>query len=331
MELAQARWLATHDGVISSKESARLGATVAMRRTQVESGRWRQVHRGVFVATSAAGGPRTELRVALALAGTDAVASHRSAAWLWGLVDQPPARAHVTVPRSRRIHIDDIVCHRTTRVPERRHHTGIPVTDPIRTLIDVAATGTAMTPLVDRALALGLVTVPRLERATRPQADDLARGRASLRAELLKRGHWGAPHPSVLESHMVRLFGSLRGSDGLPLPEAEVAWEGGRYRLDFAWPGRQLAVEVDGYVWHAGAEQLDRDHARRAALTAAGWTILTFTWRQVVDDPATVAGAIIRTYRRLASRSDGATGETAPVRAPEKIPEPKDHLSVRKC
>lgn len=300
VELASARWLATHDGVISSAESARLGASAAMRRSLVESGRWRRVHRGVFVASSAAGGPRTQLRVALALAGTDAVASHRSAAWLWGLVDQPPARAHVTVPRSRRIHVDDIVCHRTKRAPERRQHTGIPLTDPIRTLIDLAGTGTAMTALVDRALALGLVSVPGLEQATRPEADDLARGRAALRAALLERGLWGAPHPSVLESHMARVLGRVCREQGVPRPEAEVAWEGGRYRLDFAWPGPRLAVEADGYVWHASAEQLDRDHARRAALTAAGWTILTSTWHQVVHVPGTVEAAIARIYQRLA-------------------------------
>ncbi len=297
--------MAAHDGVISGDEATNLGASQAMQRSLVESGQWRRAHRGVFVSTSATAGPRTELRVALALAGGDAVASHRSAAWLWGLIDQPPARPHITVAASRRIHVDDIVCHRTTRVPERRQHTGIPVTAPVRTLIDLAAGSTPMTAPIDRALALHLVTVARLERATRAQADDLVRGRGALRRRLVERGYWGAPHPSVLESHMARLFERMSAEASVPYPDAELCWQEGRYRLDFAWASLALAVEVDGYLWHADAAQLGHDHARRVELTAAGWTILTFTWRQVVDDPDTVTNAIIGTYGRLARRQVG--------------------------
>jgi hypothetical protein len=66
---------------------------------------------------------------------------------------------------------------------------------------------------------------------------------------------------------MARLFERMRAEADLPYPQAEVDWEDGRYRLDFAWPLHALAVEVDGYVWHTGAEQLGHDSARRVELT----------------------------------------------------------------
>jgi very-short-patch-repair endonuclease len=110
----------------------------------------------------------------------------------------------------------------------------------------------------------------------------------------------------------------MRAEDGLPYPEAEVSSEGGRYRLDFAWPALWLAVEVNGYLSHAGGEQFGQDHARRVKLTAAGWTILTFTWHQVVDQPETVTQAVITTYRSL-SAGPGANDDQ------------KDQLSGQNC
>ncbi len=297
--MALARWLATHDGVISGNEAADLGLSAAMRRHLVVSGQWRRPHRGVFVANASGNGPRTALRVALALGGGEAVASHRSAAWLWGMIDQSPARPHISVPADRRVRVYDVVCHRTTNVLNRRQHAGFPLTDPAPTLIDLSASGANTTAAVERSLALHLVTVDGLARATRIGRDVHLIGKAALRRLLVGCGYVGAPHPSVLESRMGRLLKRMEVEDAVPYPETELAWDEGRYRLDFAWPAIKLAVEVDGYVWHAGAEQLDRDYVRRAELTTDGWTILAFTWRQVVDQPETVIEAVTCVHRRL--------------------------------
>ncbi len=60
---------------------------------------------------------------------------------------------------------------------------------------------------------------------------------------------------------------------GLPLPVAqyEVRCDG-RFvaRVDFAWPGRRLALEYDG-AWHGAPDQLPRDRRRMNGLMAAGW------------------------------------------------------------
>src|SRR5262249_42096502 len=110
--------------------------------------------------------------------------------------------------------------------------------------------------------------------------------------------HIGAPQPSVLESQMARLFIRYR----LPVPRAEVVWGDQRqYRLDFAYPAIRLAIEVYGYAWHHSPQQLDRDLARQRRLHGEGWTVLAFTWRQILEDPETVAAEIEAMYRRLSA------------------------------
>lgn len=53
--------------------------------------------------------------------------------------------------------------------------------------------------------------------------------------------------------------------------------------LDFAWPRARVAVEVDGYRWHASREAWRRDRDRLAALRRAGWNVLNVT-REDVDE-----------------------------------------------
>lgn len=81
-----------------------------------------------------------------------------------------------------------------------------------------------------------------------------------------------------------------------------MALAGGRYRLDYAWPEVGLALEVDGYVWHSSAEQLNHDHDRRNRL-ATHWTFLIFTWVQVLHEPEEVIHRIATIYRDLARRA----------------------------
>jgi DNA mismatch endonuclease (patch repair protein) len=87
-------------------------------------------------------------------------------------------------------------------------------------------------------------------------------------------------------------------------------------RVDVAFPGRKLAIFVDGCFWHACPEHgtvpaanraywapklarnAERDREVDAALVAAGWTVLRF-WEHTSSEEAATA---IR--RRLAARSE---------------------------
>jgi hypothetical protein len=56
-------------------------------------------------------------------------------------------------------------------------------------------------------------------------------------------------------------------------------------RLDLAWPSRMLAVEADGREYHDRPEALYRDRRRQNELELAGWTVLRFTWDDILYRP----------------------------------------------
>jgi very-short-patch-repair endonuclease len=97
--------------------------------------------------------------------------------------------------------------------------------------------------------------------------------------------------PSQLE---LRLLVLIRAS-GFEEPVTEYPFAkhlGRRWRFDFAWPDRWLAVEVDGGAWVPGGGRhtrgagfaADHDKFNRAALL--GWRVLRFTSRHLADGSA---------------------------------------------
>jgi very-short-patch-repair endonuclease len=69
--------------------------------------------------------------------------------------------------------------------------------------------------------------------------------------------------------------------------------------LDFAFPDLRLAIEVDGRAWHSSSERFQSDRLRQNALVAAGWTILRFTWDDIVNRPDDAVATIRATLDRL--------------------------------
>ena len=97
--------------------------------------------------------------------------------------------------------------------------------------------------------------------------------------------------PSPLE---LRLLVLIRAS-GFPEPEPEYAFAkhlGRRWRFDFAWPDRMLAVEVDGGAWVPGGGRHTRgtgfaaDHDKMNRAMLLGWRVLRFTSRHITDGSA---------------------------------------------
>jgi very-short-patch-repair endonuclease len=58
----------------------------------------------------------------------------------------------------------------------------------------------------------------------------------------------------------------------------------GRYEVDLLWRPQRLAVEVDGYTYHATRAAFERDRRRDAELVALGYRVVRLTWRQIVED-----------------------------------------------
>lgn len=115
--------------------------------------------------------------------------------------------------------------------------------------------------------------------------DPVRRGQKVLRALIAERRDRAGSSEGVLETRLLALLRRSR----LPLPTQQHALTiggVGRVRVDFAYPDRMVAIETDGYRWHAGKRRWARDLDRRNALTAAGWRLLHVTWDDVEHDPA---------------------------------------------
>jgi len=48
--------------------------------------------------------------------------------------------------------------------------------------------------------------------------------------------------------------------------------------------GRWLVLEADSWEFHSGRDAYARDCRRYTLLVVHGWTVLRFTWRQVMYD-----------------------------------------------
>ena len=62
--------------------------------------------------------------------------------------------------------------------------------------------------------------------------------------------------------------------------------------VDCYFPTHRPVVETDGWDTHRTRRAFEDGRAKDAALTAAGYIVLRFTWRQLRDEPATVADRI---------------------------------------
>ena len=68
----------------------------------------------------------------------------------------------------------------------------------------------------------------------------------------------------------------------------DVVIEGQRYYLDVAFPGLELAVEIDGRLHETDEDLFESDRWRQNALVLDGWMVLRFTWAMLCDHPDVV-------------------------------------------
>ena len=243
-------------------------------------------HDNVYVSPSA---PETlHMRCWIALkAAPGSALSHRTAAFLWDLIDEEPP-VEIVVKRGRTPALPEVVVHQTRDAFESHKRKGLWVTSPLRTLVDLGAVDRdAVAGAVDRGRTANLFSIAALEWQLVEVARQGRRGAGALR-EALDQWALGAARPDgMLEPRFAR----LRVAHDLPEPKFQYRVD--RYRLDFAYPDLMIAIEVDGYAAHGSAEALQRDLQRQNHLVALGWTVLRFTWADIVKRPAMVAKAIL--------------------------------------
>jgi very-short-patch-repair endonuclease len=258
---------ARQHGVVTRTQLIAAGILPSGITDRVQAGHLHRVHRGVYAVGHPGLSQHGKWMAAVLACGDGAVLSHRSAGALWRIVASPPSLTDVTVPgdagRKRR---RGLKLHRsTTLLPSHTtRRFGIPVTTPARTLEDLRR----VLPDDQFAAAVREAEYLRLPIGDRFETD---RTRSELEARFL----------ALCRRHRV------------PAPEVNVRV--GPFRVDFLWPRQRLIVEVDGWDSHRTRSAFEADRARDADLTARGYAVLRFTWRQLAEDAATV----VRTIRTL--------------------------------
>ena len=236
--------------------------------------------------------------------GEGAVLSHRSAAALWGIGPEGTGAIEVSRATGHRAQRSGIRINSRSqlRPSEISCRSGIPLTAPVLTLIDLAGqiSPAALERAVNEADRLDLVDPVGLRDALGGYLGRPGVGRLSA---LLDR-HTFRLTDSELE---VRFLEIVRQA-GLALPRTRQRVNG--FRVDFYWPSLGLVVETDGLRYHRTPAQQARDLVRDQAHIAAGMTPLRFTHAQVRFESAFVRETLVAVASRLQAR--GAEIEARP-------------------
>jgi len=129
-------------GVVSIRQlTGPLGYSSSAVDRAVRVGRLHRLYRGVFAVGHTNLSLHGHCLAAVLACGPNALLSHTSAAWLWGLTKTSPLPAAVTAPGYRKPRPPLRLHEARSLTPEDRAlREGIPVTSLPRTLLDLAAT-----------------------------------------------------------------------------------------------------------------------------------------------------------------------------------------------
>jgi len=166
-------------------------------------------------------------------------------------------------------------------------HNGLPIATRRDAALDhMAGLGRSeATKFADRAIQCQWLTLRDIER----RLESPRRGNSVLRKVLatLVRG-------AEAESERV-LHGLLResGLDGwkanvpIRLPDGRVV------RPDVIFDKLRIAIEADGFRYHSRDARFQADRTKQNALVLMGWTVLRFTWEDLMERPDHVMDQIL--------------------------------------
>jgi hypothetical protein len=214
--------------------------------------------------------------------GPDALLSHRSAAWLWGITRYGPAPLHVTSPIPRKSRLPIKLHHsRVLTADDRGFEDGIPVTAIPRTLLDCAAESrfAQLQRMLERGEELQLFDLEPVEELLERSRGHAGWGRLCHAIALYQ------PLPFTRSGFERRFFEAVLAA-GLPRPATNFVEAG--FELDVYWPEHRFAVELDTYATHGTNAAFERDHRRDEDLKLAGIEMIRVTDVRFHREPKTL-------------------------------------------
>jgi hypothetical protein len=266
-------------GIVTAAQLREAGLTKQGVRRRLEAGWLIRLHRGVYAVGHMALTRHSHLIAAVYACGPEALASHRAAGWLWGILrgSQP---IEVTAPRGRKGG-RGFVLHRSRLIheEERAEKQGIPVTSLARTIVDLADD------LSEKRLgnAVHEAEVQRLfDRKAVERVQARLPGRKGRHRLTRILAAYGDVQPFT-RNRAERLVLEMCKDHGIPTPQTNI-WLGSE-EVDFYWPEQGLVLEFDGGV-HRTTRAFYEDRERDRSLAARGIHVVRATDR---DDAAKLA------------------------------------------
>jgi very-short-patch-repair endonuclease len=266
-------WLYARDGIARRDEILRAGFPVAVLRAFVRAGHARMIRR----AWVALAGARADL-VTAAEAGGRVSCVSLARAHGWWMPDGVDANLHLhLIPGSGPARMPD-------DWPGVLHWTK-----------PIVPSGPQLTATVEDALAQIAVCLPR---DTALVLWESAARKEALAAEALRRVRWTSRAARELAEAVTGLSDSgLETLVIMPLRRRGV-----RVRQQVVLAGRpvdmlvgdRLVLQIDGYEHHSSSAQRAKDIAHDAELRLRGYTVLRFSYGQIVHDWVAVERRITR-------------------------------------
>ncbi len=254
---------AVQHGLVTTRQAAELGFTADMLRTAVMRGWLRPVRRGVYAVAGIPASDCQPIMAAVLAAGPKAAASHRSAAVIHGFDGIIAETPELVVPHGCRHQLPGVRVHRSRDLApvDITVRYGIPVTAPIRTVVDLAPIigDYLLGRILDEGAISRLWTAEQVQARSEGLATPGRTGINRLRSLLALR--LGEGHPrSALEQHVWRVLRPV-------VPEFKVNYavtiEGQRVEMDLCWLVQQIDGEVDGLAVHGSRTKFEHETRQR--------------------------------------------------------------------
>jgi predicted transcriptional regulator of viral defense system len=268
-------------GVVTLAQLLAAGLSRGAITRRLARGLLHRIHVGVYAVGHTGLSQRGRWAAAVLATGRESALSHLSSAELRGISRFHSPLIAVLTPSQRRP--DGVQVHRYRSLDPRDVTTyhGIPVTTVHRTQVDLTdvLTSHQLTNVIYQAAYKGLY----VEAAT---LDSMARANGRHDLHVLKR---------AIALYNSGSAGTRSGAEdaflALTSTEPLVNTDLHGFEVDFHWPDRKLAVEIDG-PHHGRPRDRDADARQDRTLRAAGYQTLRFTDEDVYRRPERIKEAL---------------------------------------
>jgi very-short-patch-repair endonuclease len=296
-------YAAGHHGLVTMAAALDTGMSRATWYRALERGALEPLYPGVARLYGSAPTREQAIAAAVLAAGKGAMASHRSAAYLWGIPrpEDDPIDVILTV-RRREANLPGVIVHRPR---DRRDlspvlRQNIRTSNILRLLCDLGAVDeSSVLAAVGHVVTTGLASPVALRTAVEVHARRGRHGVPAFRRALEEWVIGGKPVDSVLEKAMAKLVKTHR------LPPVEFHPIVGGYEVDFRVIGTDIILECDGWETHGrNRRRFEKDRTRDAELVALGNIVVRFTYWAITRRAAKEAERIRGILRQWAPHLD---------------------------